>query len=75
MSSNVRPVSLQPLKTWRISSLTRDENEGTTELDSHADTCVVGSNALVLHDSIDLLELQVMIKQRRLVRSRLCQLR
>ena len=38
-----------PLKTWRISSLVTDVVEGTTDIDNHADTCVVGSNALILH--------------------------
>ena len=33
-----------------MSALKTDEAEYRTELDSHADTCVVGANVLVTHD-------------------------
>ena len=42
--------SLQPIRTCRVFSMCTDQTEGTTELDSHADTCVVGGNALQLTD-------------------------
>ena len=40
---------LSPLTTWRVSAVASNSIEGTSELDSHADTCVVGSNALIFH--------------------------
>ena len=42
---------LEALTTIRVSSLANDTgSEFTTEMDSHADTCVVGKGALILRD-------------------------
>ena len=48
----VLTVSLAPIKTVRLGSLKSDlTTENRTELDSHADTCVVGPNtSLIIHD-------------------------
>ena len=38
------------IRTVRVSTLLSHGHESTTELDSHADTCVVGKHALILRD-------------------------
>ena len=40
------------MRTLTVGSLMslQDESETRTKLDSHADTCVVGKNALIVHD-------------------------
>ena len=34
----------------RVTSVTSNSKESTLDLDSHADTCVLGANALVIQD-------------------------
>ena len=42
---------LAPMRSIKIMSLYEtDDQESTTDLDSHADTCVVGKNALIILD-------------------------
>ena len=43
-------VKEAPMKTFRVASLCFDKTDTTTDLDSHADTCVVGGNVLLTHD-------------------------
>ena len=38
------------IRTMRVSSLSGEKTETRAELDSHADTCVVGKHALIIHD-------------------------
>ena len=45
--STVRRVYMQPI---RLSTLTSNNKETSLELDSHADTCCVGKEALVIYD-------------------------
>ena len=48
----VPTVAIKGIRTYRISicEATGDAPEVRTELDSHADTCVLGRNALITHD-------------------------
>ena len=34
----------------RVHAVLRDDEEQRTDLDSHADTCVIGQHALIVHD-------------------------
>ena len=45
--STVRHVDIRPIRLITLTSKTR---ETSLELDSHADTCCVGEDALVIYD-------------------------
>ena len=47
VTSTVRHVDIRPR---RVSTLTSNNKEISLELDSHADTCCVGKDALVVYD-------------------------
>ena len=38
------------IRAMRVSSLPGEKTETRAELDSHADTCVVGKHAIIIHD-------------------------
>ncbi len=43
-------VAVAPVRTVKSTRSQSNFNKTSVELDSHADTCVVGSNVLVVHD-------------------------
>ena len=45
-----RRVHFSAVRIVRIGAATSSGEEGRTEMDSHADTCVVGRNALIVQD-------------------------
>ena len=49
-SISVRKLNLGPRDMRQINSINESSGLSTLELDNHADTCVVGHNALIIHD-------------------------
>ena len=50
-STSVRNVDIRPHDMWLIKFLgLTASNEITLEIDNHADTCVVGKQALIIYD-------------------------